>query len=468
MGILRATVAAILTITAAVTAAGQCVSEARVISTRGSARNLVAGPVAFGGGILVVTKFDRSARDLFLATYDQNFTQLTADTLVAPDSPDGALALVWNGEGFGLFYRTGDRLVLQRLTATGTPLGSPIPVSARTIDITEEVDVAWSDALHAYVVATTYAPRASKDVYVTILDRDGIVQRDVATNVFALPEAAWLNVAVTSDGTIGVFYASIDESILFARVTDAPGAPVDQVWSKGRDLQVAALGDRFYLVKQVVNPDGSAAIRWLVIDSAGHIVAPDRVLLESPGQTLRPLALMTDGKELALSYLESDPAYPEAGGSFGLRRFTPEGAPIATSLFAAADPVQAGAYSESDFTWTGTAYVTSAVRSVGSEVDSMLLRLCPLRARVSTPRQTIASDETVTFAGGAEGGAAPYSYSWNPGDSSFLYPGPTLQYRYTHKGTYTVTLTVTDSAGTVSTVTYEIRVVDRKRRAARK
>lgn len=469
MGVLQATAAAVLITMTAATAAGQCVSEARVISTRHSAPNLVAGPVAFGNGVLVVAKFDRIDRRIFLGTYDENFNQLTGDTLIATDTPDGALALIWNGQGFGLFYRTesSQELVLQRLNAAGAPIGAPIPVSSRTIDVTEEVDVVWSNVLGAYVVATTYSPRANKDIWITVIDRDGIVQRDLNTSVFALAEAAWVNVAVTNDGTIGVFYVAADESIVFARIGPTGGAPVDHVWSPGRDLQVVAIGNRFYLVKQVQLTDRSE-IRWLIVDSNGTVVGADRQLVSAVGTDVRPLALVAAGQELALTYLDSDRNFPDFPPLFQLRRFTTSGTVIADSVFALADPVQAFAVSEHDFVWTGTSYISSAVYTSGRELDSLLLRACPLRARITTPREFVTNDEFVTFVAHAEGGAPDYSYRWNTGDSSSTYPGQQFRYRFLHNGTYTVTLTVTDHVGATTTATYTIRVVAPKKRAIRK
>jgi PKD domain len=469
MGVLQTTVTAVLITVTAASAAGQCVSEARVISTRQSAPNLVAGPAAFGNGVLAVAKFDRSDRRIFLGTYDENFNQLTGDTLIADDTPDGALALVWNGQGFGLFYRTerSAELVLQRLTASGQPIGGPIPVSSRTIDITEEVDVVWSSVLNAYVVATTYSPRANKDIWIAVIDRDGIVQRDLNTAVFALAEAAWLQVAVTNDGTIGVFYTAADESIVFARIGPTGGAPVDHVWTPGRDLQVVAIGNRFYLVKQVQLTDRSE-IRWLILDSNGIVVGPDRLLVTAAGTDVRPLALVAAGQELALSYLDFDRNFPDFPPLFHLRRFTTTGVVIADSVFALADPVQAFAVSEHEFVWTGSSYVSTAVYTSGRELNSLLLRACPLRARVTTPREIVTNDEFVTFTAGAEGGAPGYSYKWNTGDSSATYTGQQLRYRFLHPGTYTVTLTVTDQAGVTTTATYTIRVAERKKRAVRK
>jgi PKD domain len=462
MGALRATATAVLIFTAAAAASAQCLSEARVISTRRSDPNLVSGPSAFGGGVLAVAKSDPTTRRIFVGTYDEHFNPLTPDVLAGTDSPDGPLALIWNGVDFGLFYRTraSQRLVLQRISKSGDPIGTPIPVSSRVFDLREEADVIWSPLHNAYVVATTFEPNASRDVFITLLSREGIVQRDENTHVYAAYEAAWLNVAVAADGTIGVFYMAADETIVMAHVTAAPGAYVDHVWTSGRDLHVTAIGNEFYLVKQVQVGD-KTELRWLVINSLGQAVEPDRLLVAPFGIDIRPLGLTANGEELALSYLDADRGFGVAPGYFRLRRFTTEGTVISDSEFAISDPAQAFAFSEHDFIWTGSSYISPAVLASGRDVDSLLIRHCPLRARITAPSTEVVRNEFVTFTAVAEGGAPGYTYQWNSGDSSIPFVGPTLRYRYIHNGTYTVTLTVTDQSGVVAVSTFTVKVVEK-------
>jgi len=61
-------------------------------------------------------------------------------------------------------------------------------------------------------------------------------------------------------------------------------------------------------------------------------------------------------------------------------------------------------------------------------------------------------NETITFAGTASGGTAPYIYAWTFGDGG-TGTGPNPTHAYTAAGEYTVTLTVTDAAQTVATDT---------------
>lgn len=471
MGALRTTFTAVLMLAMAAAAEGQCTSEARTISTRRSSPNLVAGPSAWGAGVLAVAKFDRAARRIFVTTYDHELDQLSGDVLIATNTPDGPLHLLFNGVDFGLFYRTlgTERLMYQRISTTGSAVGAAVPVSSRTIDITEEIDVAWSDALEAYAIATTYEPRASRDVWITVIDRAGNVLRDLPTNVFTTQDVANLNVAVTSDGVIGVFYrGEVDESILFARVApNIAGAPVDQIWTRGFDLKVTALGDRFHLLETVENLD-KTEIRWLVLDSAGIVAAPDRLLLQGVGLDVRPLSLISSGSELALAYLDSELGFENDPGDVHLRRFTPAGATVSDTLFAAADPVHRFATPRSDIVWTERAYMTTAVFELGRELDSLLVRLCPLRAAISTERVVVTTRDQVTFTAVTEGGVPGQTFVWDLGDRSPARRGQSVTHRFLRNGTYDVTVTVTDESGETTTATIRVFVVELKKRAVRR
>ena len=467
MGVLRAAVSAVLMLSAAATAAGQCVAGIRVISTRQSVPNLVAGPIAWGDGVLMVTKFDRTARRLYVSTYDENFGDVTGDLLVSSNTPDGALAIVWNGTEFGLFYRTLNspaRLVLQRITKSGQLLGTPIPVSSRSFQVQDEMDVAWNPVTSRYVIASTDNLVPFRDVWITVMTREGIVERDVNTSVFTAYETADLNVAVTADGHAAIFYASADETIVWTRLEDS-AVLVYNVWTRGRDLAVATLGNHYYLVKQV--PFGAGTrILWLVLDTDGEVVHPEEVLVSPQGIDARPLSLITNGEELALEYLDFDLGSTQSPGMLRLRRFAPSGAFIADTLFAV-DAVQGRAYTEHDFVWTGSSYVTAGVVEQGRDLTSMLIRTCVLRAHITGPGAVVQRDEFVTFTAAPSGGVPGYTYVWNSGDSPETFTGPTFRWRFRSAGTFTVTLKVTDHAGVSHTTTYTVRVVGRKGRVVR-
>ena len=65
-----------------------------------------------------------------------------------------------------------------------------------------------------------------------------------------------------------------------------------------------------------------------------------------------------------------------------------------------------------------------------------------------------------TFAGSVSGGTAPYSYGWTFGDGSTSSGSPTPSHVYANPGTYTATLTATDSVGAVGTSSVAVTVND--------
>lgn len=465
MRALHAAVTAVLIFIAASPAVAQCVSETRVISTRRSVPNLVVGPIAFGGGVLAVAKLDRSNDRIFVATYDESFNPLSGDVLVASDVAGEPLRMVWNGSEFALFYRSDvpARLVLQHINTDGQPTAAPINVTPRSFDLRDEMDVAWNAGPGEYVVANTDQAVGSRFLWITVLTPAGVVRRDVNTFVYAANENPSPNVAIAANGTVAVFFLGGDETITWARL-EPNGVRVNYAWTGGRNLRVTAVGNHFHLVKQSVIPGGSQ-IRWMAIDTAGTTVVSDRVLVTPTGSNVLPLALTTNGQELALSYLDFDFGPADTPGRLRLLRFTPGGTVISDSHFSI-DPLWIYAFSDHEFVWTGSSYITPAVYEFNPELTSFLIRVCPLQARILAP-QMVVRNEFATFTAQGSGGTPGYTYRWNPGDVVETFGGRTFTYRYRNAGTYTVTLTVTDNEGVVATTTYTVRVVARKRRAAR-
>src|SRR5262249_45019522 len=65
---------------------------------------------------------------------------------------------------------------------------------------------------------------------------------------------------------------------------------------------------------------------------------------------------------------------------------------------------------------------------------------------------------TVAFTGSATGGTPPYSYSWNFGDGSAVSTAQNPSHTYSTAGTYTATLTVTDSSSPVKTASSTVTI----------
>jgi hypothetical protein len=74
-----------------------------------------------------------------------------------------------------------------------------------------------------------------------------------------------------------------------------------------------------------------------------------------------------------------------------------------------------------------------------------------------SPSSSIPVNATINFSAAAQGGTGPYIYSWNFGDGSSA-TGQTASHSYDTSGTYTVTMTTTDSMGKTTTKTQQIFV----------
>src|SRR5579884_2914139 len=80
----------------------------------------------------------------------------------------------------------------------------------------------------------------------------------------------------------------------------------------------------------------------------------------------------------------------------------------------------------------------------------------PLTATATGTPSTGNAPLTESFTGSATGGTAPYTYSWNFGDGSATSTAQTPSHTYNSAGTYTATLTVTDSSSPAKTATSQV------------
>ncbi|MGZ8779531.1 MAG: PKD domain-containing protein [Thermoanaerobaculia bacterium] len=469
MGAIRATAAAVLILFTAVAAIGDCVTTTRLISTRQSQPNLVNGPVAWSGSVLGVAKTQEGvATAVWFAVYGEDLQTLVGDRLVANDSRD-LVALEWTGTEFGLFYRTqNQRLHLQRLTMMGDPIGGPIAITpSRTVYAGDEIDVEWSPVFDAYVVARDISQGQHKGIWVTFVEREGTHRTDRKLPVFAAAQSN-LSLSVTDSGIVGVFFQNLNGTLSFARMTET-SIPISNAVSQtpGNYIETAAQGNLFIVVHSVANGP-KTEIRWIVVDTSHQILRPDELLLEGSGDDVWPLALIATEDELALAYLSTEDRDEPINTSYRLRRFTIDGTTITDTNFAAAGAgAVTRAESEHDFVWTGTSYLQAAVRESQSLLNSHLQRYCPLRVDIATDVAYGRPGQPVVFTALPDGGVPSYTYAWTFGDPQRVFRTQSVARTYEDIGTYTATLTVTDTAGAVVTTTYTVNVVNVKRRSTR-
>ncbi len=107
-------------------------------------------------------------------------------------------------------------------------------------------------------------------------------------------------------------------------------------------------------------------------------------------------------------------------------------------------------------TYTATLTVTDSARKT-TQSTAQVTVVPPLVAIANGPYSGTVN-VPITFAGSASGGTPPYSYSWNFGDgSSSSLQNPT--HAYSNAGTYTATLTVTDSARRTAQITAQVTIL---------
>jgi len=106
--------------------------------------------------------------------------------------------------------------------------------------------------------------------------------------------------------------------------------------------------------------------------------------------------------------------------------------------------------------YTATLTVTDTKGCTGSDSVIVTVYGHPSASASASPTSGC-MPRSVNFSGGASGGAAPYTYSWNFGDSSSS-PTQNPSHNYTSAGSYTATLTVTDSHGCTATSNVAITV----------
>ncbi len=463
--------AAVLVLLGAFSGSAQCVSEIRDIT--GRLPSLEAGPVAWTGSVLGIAAIQRPTGAIWVTIADERGTALY-DRLRLPDTEGSTLyALLTNGAEFSVWFRDRNRnLRMQRVSTTGDFIGEAIYALDDDIfiDDNDRVDVTWSSALNAYVLARSVTTTTPRELWLSVINANG-TERSMSRIAADVGPDSFVRVAVTETGIIGVFYEGTSGNVRLVRVEPMVPNVSQNVWTPGGDdLVVAAYQNQFVLARSV-SENGRSYILSKIITTGGDEVRSESVLLEGSGVAVRAVSLLARDTELALSYLDAPAGFELQRPRYRLFRFLPTGAPISDVFFAATDPGLRRAATEFDFVWTGSAYVSAAVLELGEADESYLIRYCPLAADIFGPR-VVRRGEKVAFTGDASGGVGPYTYEWRYQGGGFV-AGPRLELTFTATGQFTFEVTVTDATGAQSAQFFTIQVVEpstplpRKRRSVR-
>ena len=199
-------------------------------------------------------------------------------------------------------------------------------------------------------------------------------------------------------------------------------------------------------------------------------MTPDAPFLTGSGTDVLPLHLQWNPAlgEWALTYNDAASGLNGFPGEIRLRRFRSL-SDIASDTLLSPDPVRGRLNAPYPIVFMNGAYYATIQRllsrSDGSE--SYLLKLCPFFVTARGNTALTQPFSPVTFTANGSGGTPPYRFEWNFGDNGVAI-GPVVQHLYSAPGTYTVTLTGTDTAGAVSISTTTVVIsTSGKRRAVR-
>lgn len=464
----RATAAAILLFTsiAAVQVQAACQSVVREVPRPEQTIGLLPGPVVWTGTTLAVVSHDRSTKAIWLSIHSETGETLVPAFRVTESSLHGPLGIFWTGTELALFYTASGSLWMQRFTDVGVLNGGPVKIGIdASVRLGDEFAIAWSSGLDAFVMGRTVT-FGRRGAWITTLERDGSIRGDIGLIIPAATKPDF-RVAASDAPYAGVFYRSADTGeIVYVRMDASATRRIVRVLPEAEDLRVAAHQGDFVLIRTAETDDDGLEIRALRIDFNGDVVIADHSLISGPGDEVRPVAILSAGDELAVSYLDAEHGFDELPPDYRLRRIGPSWTTLSDTLFAAALPLRARAVTASNFAWTGTAYVSPAAREFSARIDLYLLTYCPLRASVEHSLY-VRQDDPVTFSLSVDGGVPGYSYDWSFGDRNESDEmSPTHAYRFT--GAYPVIVVVTDATGTTYTVETVVNVVVGKQRAARR
>ena len=283
-------------------------------------------------------------------------------------------------------------------------------------------------------VAHTYSFEGTYDVLLTVTDSLGH-----ATTVLKPVD---VTAALAADFTFSPPTPSVGESVTFVATVDGGTPTYSYDWAFG-DGFTSSLGPT---VSHTYVSSGSFTVSLTVRDSAGHVTNRDK-----------PISISA---ELSVDFTFSPPR-PQVYELVSFSATVSGGIAPYTYTWDFGDLTRGTGASVSHTYASPATYTVQLTVSDSAGHESSRSKPVPvspaLTADFSFTPMTPVIGEMVVFTASVSGGSSPYTYRWTFGDGFTDDRNPTA-HAYASPGTYTVTLTVYDSAGHVVTTSHFVGV----------
>jgi|GEM_PF-2134339 len=474
----RIALAVILFIAAVSAHAADCNSSFLIVSEHGIQPNHPAGPIAWNGTVFAVAH-DTPGVPVTVSLYDANLNLVRAETTVSSSPLGKGLKLITDGSKFAVvFFTPSGSIVFQEVSSAGFPVGAERIIGGSHGLFTEsELDAAYNAASDSWNVLYSIPFNSDAGIWLTSFRANfngPPLVNDVRLQTFVYPEAH-PRIAVAANGATAIawyranggvptlYLVIYDPSIIF---------PINTILvSTTAKLPVLmSTGTSFALTYQAP-VGGGTELRWLRVNSAGAITNADQRLLIGTGVDVLPVAVVWNPalSEWGITYIDASVGSDIHPGDYRIRRQTTSSVLISDTLFTP-DNTKSIISGQYNAVWNGTAYYGTIERqfSAVEGSDSYLVKHCTLTGSIKFENLTPVPFQSFTFTANGSGGAAPYTYLWDFGDLSETRREQVIKHPYTHTGTFTVTLTVTDALGDIAVLTKSVTVVDTVRRRTAK
>ncbi len=280
---------------------------------------------------------------------------------------------------------------------------------------------------HTYAAAKTFTVKLS----VT----------DSASHSATASHSVSVTLALTGNFTFTPAQPQVNQTISFSTTASGGTTPYAYAWSLGDGSTASGAS-----VTHAYSAAGTFSVTLTISDSAGHQI------------TVTKTVTVTGALAADFSFM---PALPQVGQVVFFNATASDGTAPYTFAWTFGDGKTAtGAHVTHTYTSANPFTVTLTAKDSANHaatVSHIVVVSIALVADFSfSPAQPNAG-QTVTFSATASGGTSPYTYAWNFGDGG-VGSGVTVTHAFASAGSYTVSLTVSDSGGHIASAAKSVPV----------